>query len=92
MADSTTSKSDLAAENDRLRSLLTDNGIDPDGNAPNHGVVGNFADLQRLGAIAVADGKTNVDDAIVKPASVDVDSGEVTGAETVSGNPPPELA
>lgn len=76
MPDATTTtpatKADLEDENARLRGLLEKNGINPDQLDENYGIVGNLADLQRLGANAVADGKTSVDDAIVpfKPESV----------------------
>lgn len=62
----TTSKSDVEAENARLRSMLEAQGVNPDEALdPNQGTVGNLADLQRLGALAVAAGTTKVDDAIV---------------------------
>lgn len=87
MADS---KSDLKAENDRLRSMIEDLGHDPDkGTDPNHGIVGNLADLQRMGISAVTEGKTNVDDAVVIPATIDEESGDTIPAQTVSGYEPP---
>lgn len=90
MADATT-KSDLEEENARLRALLERNGIDADTAVqPNAGLVGNLADLQRLGALSINKGATNVDDAVVIPASLNADTGDVTPAETVSGNAPPE--
>lgn len=68
-----TTKADLESENARLRALLDQNGIDANAALDeNYGIVGNLADLQRLGSQAVGDGKTNVDDAIVpfKPDSI----------------------
>lgn len=58
------SKSELEDENARLRALLEEHGIDAEDD-PNRGIVGNLADMQRLGAAAVGDGPTNIEDAIV---------------------------
>jgi hypothetical protein len=78
MPDATTNtgnptKADLEAENARLRAQVEKLGGNPDEILDeNYGIVGNLADVQRLGANAVADGKTSVDDAIVpfKPESI----------------------
>lgn len=92
MADSVT-KSDLEAENARLRDVLERNGINPDAELdPTIGVVGNLADVQRLGALAAKPGvKTNIDDAVVVPARVDADTGEQTPAQTASGKDPGDI-
>ena len=67
MADELT-KAEANDEVARLRALLEQNGIDPDtADDPDAGVVGNLADLQRLGAAAVKDGRTNIDEVIPEP-------------------------
>lgn len=93
MADETTttksksSQSDLEKENAQLRRLLEERGVDIAGELdPNAGIVGNLADLQRLGKLAVNAGKTSVEDAVVVPASVDPDTGDSTPPQTAAGN------
>ena len=90
MADKTTTTAksgdkskDLEAENQRLRELLEANGIKADVN-PNEGIVGNLADVQRFfGSVASGEG-SKVEEAVVKPATVDPDTGETTPAAKVS--------
>lgn len=85
MADQLTA-AEARDEVDRLRGLLEKNGINPDeAVVENPGVVGNLADLQRLGALALSTQKTNVEDAVVMPAQIDEDTGETIPAETASG-------
>ena len=84
MADSVT-KAEAVDENARLRALLEKNGIDPDAEVDeNAGIVGNLADLQRLGKLAVSAAKTSIDDAVTVPP-VNVEGEHLADPETVSG-------
>lgn len=92
MADATTTakaatKSDLQEENDRLRALLEANNINPGGRPAGEGIVGNIADVQRFFGKVATEGSANVADEVVVPATVDVDTGRTSPAQTAAEAP-----